>query len=311
MKSYDVLIIGGGSAGLTAAIYTGRKQLKTGVITQDIGGQTLLTSHIENYPGFELIPGPELMVKFQGQATKFGAEFIMGQASKIDKKGKLFEVELSNGEKYSGKSIIVAAGKTARRLGVPGEDKFLGRGVSTCATCDAPFFKDKNVAIVGGGNSALEAADQLGKIAKKVYLVHRKEEFRADEITVEKVKKIKNIEIITNAVPKEIKGDKIVESLVIEDINSKEKRETKVDGVFVEIGYELSTDWIKKLVKRNEMNEIEVDNRCRTSQEGVMAAGDVTTVPYKQTVISAGEGAKAALEVYKYIKGVEVATDWK
>lgn len=309
MKQYDVLIIGGGAAGLTAAIYTCRKKLKTGMITIDVGGQTLLTNHIENYPGFELVSGPDLMSKIRAQVEKFGAETIMGEVNKIEK-DKDFLVSLSNGEKYKSKAIILASGKTARKLGIPGEDKFLGRGVSTCATCDAPFFKEKNVVVVGGGNSAFEAVDLLEKYSKKVYLAHRRDEFRADEITVDKVKKMKNVEIITSAVPVEVKGDKFVSGLVIEDLKTKEKRELKVDGIFVEIGYELKTDWLKGLVKRNKMNEIVIDDRCRTNQEGFFAAGDVSTVPYKQIVVSAGEGAKAGLEAYKYIKGVEVATDW-
>ena len=310
MKQYDVLIIGGGAAGLTAAIYTCRKKLKTGLITIDVGGQTLLTNHIENYPGFELIAGPELMSKLRMQVEKFGAETIMGEVNKIEK-DKDFTVSLSNGEKYNSKAIILASGKTARKLGVPGEDKFLGRGVSTCATCDAPFFKDKSVAIVGGGNSALEAADLLDKFSKQVYLIHRREEFRADEVTVDKIKKMKKIEMMTSTIPTEIKGDKFVSGLTIENLKTKEKKILDVDGIFVEIGYELKTDWLKGLVKRNKMNEIIIDDRCRTNQEGFFSAGDVSTVPYKQIIVSAGEGAKAGLEAYKYIKNVEVATDWK
>jgi thioredoxin-disulfide reductase len=312
MQEYDVIIIGGGSAGLTAALYTSRKKLKTLIISIDVGGQTLLTNHIENYPGFEKISGPELMAKFQSQAIKFGAELIMGEANGITKlENKTFEVELSNGERYIGKTVIVASGKTARKIGVPGEDKFMGRGVSTCATCDAAFFKDKNVAIVGGGNSAFEAAELLTKFAKKVYLIHHTDKFRADEITIDKVKKMSKVEIIIFSKIKEIKGDKIVESITLENLETDEVSETKVDGAFIEIGYELQTDWIKTLVKRNNMNEIVIDDRCNTSQQGIFAAGDVSTVPYKQTIISAGEGAKAGLEVYKYINGTSVAIDWK
>ena len=251
------------------------------------------------------------MSKFRSQAEKFGAELITKKVTKIEKKKDLFQIETSDKEIYSSKAVILGSGKTARRLDIPGEDKFFGKGVSTCATCDAPFFHDKNVSVVGGGNSALEAAELLGKIAKKVYLTHRREDFRADEITVEKVKKLKNVEILTNNIPLEIKGDKFVKSLTIEENKTKEKKELAVDGVFVEIGYELDTDWIKHLVKRNKLNEIIIDDRCRTSQPGFFAAGDVSTVPYKQTVISAGEGAKAGLESYKYIKGEEIATDWK
>lgn len=310
MKQYDVLIIGGGAAGLTAAIYTCRKKLKTGLITIDVGGQTLLTNHVENYPGYDLIPGPDLMSKFRTQVEKFGAETIMGEVNKIEK-GKDFTISLSNGEKYKSKAVILASGKTARKLEIPGEDKFLGRGVSTCATCDAPFFKDKTVAVVGGGNSAFEAAELLDKFSKKVYLIHRRNEFKADEVTVDKVKKMKKVEMLTNTLPVKVIGDKFVSGFSVEDSKTKEKKDLKVDGIFVEIGYELKTDWLKGLVKRNKMNEIVIDDCCKTSQDGIFAAGDVSTVPYKQIIVSAGEGAKAGLEAYKYIKGVEVATDWK
>ncbi|MBS3172449.1 thioredoxin-disulfide reductase [Candidatus Woesearchaeota archaeon] len=311
MENYDVIIVGGGAAGLTAAIYTCRKKLKTAVISLDLGGQTMLTNHIENYPGFDLIPGPELMSKFEQQASKFGAEIIMGEVESIKKKKNSFSVELKTKEKYESKTVILAFGKTARRLNIPGEDKFFGRGVSTCATCDAPFYKEKTVAVIGGGNSALEAAELLTQFAKKVYLTHRRKEFRADEITIDKIKKMKKIEILLDYLPKEVKGDKFVESFVIENTKTKEQKILKVDGVFVEIGYELKTDWLKNLTKLTELGEIIIDNRCRTSQAGIFAAGDVTTVPFKQTIISAGEGAKAGLEAYKYIKGEATVVDWK
>lgn len=311
MENYDVIIIGGGAAGLTAAIYTCRKKLKTAIITLDVGGQTMLTNHIENYPGFDLVPGPELMSKFMQQASKFGAEMIMGEVNLIKKKKTGFSVELKNKETYNSKTIILAFGKTARRMNIPGEDKFFGRGVSTCATCDAPFYKEKIVAVVGGGNSALEAAELLTQFAKKIYLIHRRNEFRADEITIEKIKKLKKLEILLNYTPNEVKGDKFVESFVIENVKTKEQKTLKVDGVFVEIGYELKTDWLKELLDLNDSGEIKIDERCRTSQSGIFAAGDVTTVPFKQTIISAGEGAKAGLEAYKYIKGDSTAIDWK
>ena len=310
MEKYDVLIIGAGAAGLTAAIYTGRKELKTGVISIDIGGQCILTNHIENYPGIEEVPGSELISHFQKQASKFGAELIMGEVEKIEKRKHGFCVDLKDGKKYSSRAVIVASGKTARRLGIPGEDKFFGRGVATCATCDAPLFRGKSVVVIGGGNSAFEATELLHKLAKKVYLVHRSENFNADEVTIEAVKKMKNVEIVTHSVAKEVKGDKFVEGIIIENIKNGEQKELKAEGMFVEIGYELKTDWLKGLVKRNQIGEIIIDGHGRTSEKGIFAAGDVTTVPYKQVVISAGEGAKAALESYKYVKGAVVAFDW-
>jgi len=305
MKEYDVVIVGGGAAGLTAALYTGRKELKTVVISTDIGGQAILTDHIENYPGIDKISGPELMLKFQSQAMKFGAEIQTGRVNEIIKKGKNFITILSDGEQYVSKTVILASGKTPRKLGIPGEDKFMGKGVATCATCDAPLFRGKEVAVIGGGNSAFEAVELLDNFATKIYLVHRNKDFRADEVTVKKVKDMEKVEIITNTKPLEVVGDKFVRGLLIEG------KELKVQGVFVEIGYELDTKWLEKLIKLNEKGEIIIDENNNTSVRGIFAAGDVSTVPYKQAVISAGEGAKAGLEAYKYIKGTDVAIDWK
>lgn len=696
-NKFDVLVIGAGAAGLTSAVYTCRKKLRTGIITVDVGGQTNLTNHIENYPGVDAMPGPDLMKKFQENALSFGAEFIYGKVVSVSKNGEVFVLKLSNDEVYECKALILAFGKVARSLGVPGEEKFFGRGVSTCATClppsetiianscaksideintnnrvltengkfyhvlekmereysgdlieiktrfftepveltanhpvwkmtvkkgigknywnfkfsepewvradmlkkndlvfypvikenkdkkhilisefvediivdksgfaknkrethtakripnkiiinedftrlvgyylaegcitsrginlyfnkkevdyvndvksllsdifeieprtkiegnvcrisvfsniirelfeklfgkysynkrvphwfmmlpnnkqaelikgvwrgdgckrdkdfcivtnsrnlayqlrdlllrlnilpsiqrrrlevlkstkindrivkfkhdkyhiiiggpnlekmsfilgtkhekigktkhnckhaffkdnfvllpiryvkskyykgkvmnimvennhtyvaknfivhncDAPLFKNKTAVVIGGGNSALEAVEELSKIAKQVYLIHRRDSFKADEITVDKIKKLSNVEFILNSVAKEIKGDKVVSSIVVEEINTKQTREVSVNGVFVEIGYVVDTSMVKDLVKVNEANEIVIDSKNNTSCHGIFAAGDVTTVPYKQTVISAGEGAKAALECYRYLSG--------
>jgi len=302
---YDVLIIGAGAGGMTAATYTCRKMLKTLVISLDIGGQTSLTNLIENYPGSGPMSGPELMEKFKKEAEGFGAEIKMGKVVEVEKiKEKHFKIKLDSGEIYEGKSLILAYGKVARELGVPGEKKFMGRGVSTCVTCDAPFFKNKEVAVVGGGNSAIEGVLELAEIAKKVYLIHRRDTFRADEITVAKLKEKKNIVQELNSVVKEIKGDKNVEGILIEN---KKTKEHKVDGVFIEIGYIVDTKMVKHLVKLNKANEVIKNERGQTSCPGIFAAGDVSNTPYKQTVISAGEGATAALECYKYLTGQEVA----
>lgn len=308
---YDVVVVGAGAAGLTAAIYTCRKRLKTAIISVDVGGQTNLTSHIENYPGVEPCPGPELMQKFLGNALGFGAEFIPGKVSRIEEKEDGFILELSSGERYKSRTIILCFGKISKSLGVKGEEKFFGRGVSTCATCDAPLYKNKNALVVGGGNSAVEASLELSAIAKKVYLVHRRNAFRADEISVEKIKKLKNVELVLNSTVIEIKGDKKVSSVILQDINSNKTREIIADGVFIEIGYAVDTSMASHLVKRNEKNEILVNERCETSHPGIFAAGDVTQSPYKQTVISAGEGAKAGLQAYNYLtQGKGVLIDW-
>jgi len=298
---YDTIIIGAGPAGLSAALYTGRKRLKTAIISENIGGQGNMTSHIENYPGALPQSGMELMEKFQTQAEKFGAEFIFGKVTKINKLDKGFEIIVDEKDKYRAKTILITVGKVPRKLGVPGEDKFLGKGVSTCATCDGPLFKDKVVAVVGGGNSALEAVLDLASHAKKIYLIHRRDEFRADEVTIEKIKKNPKVELLLNSAPIEVKGDKFMSGIIVEDVNSKTKKELKLDGMFLEIGYVVDATIFKNLVNINDKNEILVDSVGRTSGEGIFAAGDVTNTPYKQAIIAAGDGARAALQAYAYI----------
>jgi len=308
---YDVIIVGAGAAGLTAAIYTCRKKLKTAIISIDVGGQTNLTSHIENYPGTGAMHGIELMRKFQNEAIGFGAELIMGKVNKVEKIENSFRVGLANGEAYDCKSLILAYGKVPKSLGIEGEEKFMGRGVSTCVTCDAPLFKKRDVAIIGGGNSAVEGALELATFANKVYIIHRRDTFRADEITVEKLKNNKQIELVLNSVTLKVIGDKNVEGVEVENIIAKEKKELKVDGVFIEIGYVIDTSFVQHLVKVNEKKEIIVDERGNTSCPGIFAAGDVTPVPFKQTVIAAGEGSKAALECYRWLTGGKGAVlDW-
>lgn len=297
---YDVIIVGAGSAGLTAAIYAGRKKLKALLVTgPNIGGETNSTNDIQNYPGYEG-PGPDLMKKFWASAKKWGCEIKEDMVKQISKK-KNFTLELMSGEKLESKTVILCYGRERRKLNIPGEDKFFGRGLSTCTTCDAPLFPNKETVVIGGGNSALEGALELSRIAKKVYLVHRRDEFRADEVTVEQAKKDKKVEIITNAVPVEIKGEKFVTHLVI-DVKGK-KRELPVQGIFSEIGWETHTDMVKGLVETNAVGEIIVDVLCRTKTPGLFACGDLTQIPYKQTVISAGMGATALLEAYRIATG--------
>jgi thioredoxin reductase (NADPH) len=319
MQKYDVIILGGGAAGMTAAIYTCRKKLKTLLITVDVGGQTLLTNHIENYPGYyDGTPGypsgPKLMQTFESQARFFGAEFVFGKANNLEKTEGGFKISLTNGEQYECRAVILAYGKVPRPLGIPGEEKFIGRGVSTCATCDAPLMRNKTAAVVGGGNSAVEAAELLTKFASKVYLIHRRDAFRADEITLEKLKTNPKVELVLNSVLTDIKGDKFVKTAMVENVNTKEKREIEVSGVFVEIGYIIETDFVKEFVALNKSNEIVVNGMKETGYPGIFAAGDLTDVPYKQTVISAGEGATAALSAYNYLMKLEgkagAKVDW-
>jgi thioredoxin reductase (NADPH) len=311
---YDVIIVGAGAAGLTAAIYARRRLLKTLVISLDIGGQTILTEQIENYPGYLEKSGSKLMKIFEEQAKSFGAEIIIGYVTRIEKLNDHFKV-ISNAGEFETKTVIVSGGSIPRKLNVPGEDKFLGRGISTCVTCDAPFAKNKLVAVVGGGNSALEGAEILSKFANKVYLIHRRDEFRADELTIEKVKKLPNIEFVLNTVVTEIRGNKKLESILVKNVKTEEVKEIKVDMVFIEIGREININYVKHLVKTDEFNQIIINKACETSCPGIFAAGDVTDVPYRQTVIAAGLGAIAALSAYNYIAKKEgrssIKFDWK
>lgn len=295
---YDVIIVGGGPAGITAAIYTSRRLLSTLVITREPGGQVVKTPDIENYPGFDLVSGPQLAEKFISQAKKFGAEVVFDEVTHLDEEKSEFIVSCQK-NKYIGSSLILAFGKIPRKLDIPGEEEFKGKGVSYCSTCDAPFFKDKVVAVNGGGNSAFDAALLLSKTAKQVYLIHRRDEFIAEDILINKVKKAKNVEIITSAVIEKIEGENVVKSITIK--HSGKDRKIEVDGLFIEIGYIVEDGLIKKFVEMDEKNQIKTNKDHSTSREGVFAAGDLTNSYYKQIVISAGEGAIAALSAAKYL----------
>lgn len=308
---YDTIIIGGGPAGLTAAMFTCRKKMKTLVLTVDIGGQTNLASHMENYPGAERQPGNDLMVKIEKQAKHFGAQIVFGKVKKVEKKDDTFTVSMIDGMNYDSKTIILAHGKVPRSLGVKGEDEFMGKGVFSCVARGAPLFQNKTVAVIGGGNSAVEGALDLAAIAKYVYLIHRREEFRADEFSIEQAKNHPNIEIVLNAVPQEIKGDDNVSSIIVKDTKDDKDREIDIDGLFIEIGYVTDNTMVKDLVEFNDTDEIIVNTKCETSCPGIFSAGDVTSIQFKQTIIAAGEGAKAALSAHAFLRGVTgVSIDW-
>jgi len=308
---YDVIIIGAGPAGLTAAIYTSRRNLKSIVLTKDLGGQVIKTPYIENYPGFKKIEGFKLIKNMEEQVKDLGVEIKYEEVVKIIPKEKTFVVETRE-RKYESRTVILAFGKTPRSLNVPGEKEFSGKGISYCATCDAPLFRDKIVAVIGGGNSALDATLLLSSLAKKVYLVHRRDEFRAFESLVEEAKRKKNVEFVLSHVVEEFKGDDILRSMILKNVKTGERKEIKVDGVFIEIGSEVKTDFIKGLVKLDKNNHIIVNNNCETSRPGIFAAGDVTNTPFKQIVVAAGEGAKAGLNAYNYLHGIkaEIIIDW-
>jgi alkyl hydroperoxide reductase subunit F len=319
-KVYDVIVIGGSAAGLTAAMYAARRNLKALVLAKDIGGQIAAIKSVCNYPGFEEVSGAELVRAMEAQVKASGAEVVAKEVSKLDEADsgdgtQMFVAEACVGgkcERYAGRTVVLAMGKTPRSLGVPGEDDFVGRGVSYCVTCDAPMFKGKDVAVVGGGNSALDAAIVLSPIARKVYLIHRRSEFRAFEHAVEKARKMKNVEFVLDSVPVAIGGKKLVESMDVENRKTGKKTQLKVGGVFVEIGSDVNTKFVAHLVDLDENGQVVTGKNGETSHAGVFAAGDVTDTPFKQIVIAAGDGAKAALSAYNHIHGFEskYVADW-
>lgn len=308
---YDVIIVGGAAAGLTAAIYTSRQGLKTLVLSKDIGGQALLTPHIENYPGFEVVSGIELMEKFKEQAERFGTEFRFEEVKGIRKDEDHFIIHTANNS-YESIAVILAFGKTPRDLGVDGEDRLVGKGVSYCAVCDAPLFANKKVAVIGIGEPALEAVEMLCRVASRVYLLYPSSRIVANTMLIDSCMK-ENVEIFLNAKVKEIRGNERVEGIVFVDKDG--EKGLDVDGVFIEMGYVAKTSIVKDLVALNDKGEIIVDKEQKTSQEGIFAAGDVTDIPYKQVVISAGDGAKAGLSAYNYIQRLHgkptIKGDWK
>jgi len=303
----DVLIIGGGAAGFTAAIYAARKKLSTLVLEHERGGQTALQPEIWNYPGFTDKEGLKLMTIMRDQAKSFGAEvkhFVVKKISseKTDKTHFKFVVENEKGEKIETRSIIVATGAKPRKLGVPGEEKLDNKGVTYCATCDAPLFQEKVTVVVGAGNTGLDAAQQLTKYASKVYVLV-KGEVLGDQVTYEQLKQDPKVEFIYDADTKEIKGENSVSSLVYKDEKTGEEKEMAISGVFVSIGSIPNSEFIKGFCDLNQWGNIIIDPRTNaTSKVGVFAAGDVTDVAERQTVIAAGEGAKAALQCYKWLK---------
>ncbi len=312
---HDVIVVGGASAGLVAALYTSRQGLKTLVITKDIGGQALLTDRIENYPGFEHIGGFDLMTKFEAQARLYGAEFAYDEVTQIvGEEPTCFLVKTYSGE-YRACAIILAFGKTPRDLGVPGEQELKGKGVSYCAVCDGPLFKGKTVAVFGAGDPALDAAVYMRDLASKLYVVHRTDRIVGDEETLNTLRKSPHVQFVGNSRVKALKGAGKLEMVVLEDVNTKSERELAADGLFVEMGYVAKTDLVKELVQLNGMKEIVVDKAGETSHLGIFAAGDVTDTLYKQAIISAGQGAVAALSAYNYLQRFRgrpvVKVDWK
>ncbi len=299
---YDLIIIGAGPAGITAGVYAARKKMNFLVIAKDIGGQTARSGDIENYTGYQFITGPELTAKFEEHMKKYGVEVKEGEeAVNINKENNIVRVKTNKGD-YEAKTAIIASGKRSKELNVPGEKKFKNKGLTYCATCDGPLFSGKDVAVIGGGNSALDAALQLINIAKHIYLINITPDITGDAIMQEKINQNDKVTVLNNTQVTAIIGDKMVNAIKIKT-EDKEKI-IAVEGVFVEIGLIPNSEFTKDLEK-NERGEIKVNAYNETNLPGIFAAGDVTDVPEKQIIIAAGEGSKAALSAFRYLSRIK------
>jgi alkyl hydroperoxide reductase subunit F len=300
----DVVIIGAGPAGLTAGVYCARKMLNTVIISENSGGQALESWAIENYMGYRMITGEELMKKFEEQVRTLNIRFELDRVTGITKEDNLFIVKTISDSEVKAKSLILTQGNRPKKLGVTNEEQYLGRGLSICSTCDGPLYRGKKVAVVGGGNSALQTAVEMSELATSVDLIVRSI-IRADPVYIEKLKTKKNITVHPNSQITGIEGDKFLSAVTIKNDRGDELR-LVLDGVFIEIGWLPNTDMVTNLAELNGKKEIVVDCNGRTSVPGIFAAGDVTSVKSKQIIIAAGDGAKAALEAFEYLM-----TEWK
>jgi len=299
---YELMIIGGGPAGLAASVYAARKKLEALLVTADIGGQVNWTLGIENYLGYQFIEGPELIDKFQSQVSQFPIDQKIGyKVSRLEKIEGGFEAMTETGDRYQARTVIFATGKRPRQLNVPGEAEFTGRGVTYCAICDGPVFSGQRVAVVGGGNSALEAALDMVKIAEHVYLVSLTQ-LTGDRILIDKLSDARNLTIFTDYQTERIEGQDFANGMLISDLKSGESKRLDVTGVFIEIGLLPNSEPVSGLIELNKWGEVPVSCACETTVPGLYAAGDVTDVPEKQIVVAAGEGAKAALQMHRYLQ---------
>jgi len=301
-KKYDIVIIGGGPAGLSAGIYIARARLNSLLIERGaIGGQIINTEWVENYPGFtESISGIDLTEAMHKQATKFGLETLLADVAGILKKGKHFIVKTSAAD-FEAKAVIIAGGSERQKLGVPGEAEFTGKGVSYCATCDGPFFRDKEVAVVGGGNAALTEAIELTRFASKITVIHRRNELRATKILQEKAFAEKKIQILWDSVLEEISGDNFVGKVKINNVKTQKKSVLDVSGVFMAVGFKPNTGYLKDIVKLDDNGAIITNERMETGTPGIFAAGDIRSGSIRQVIAAAGDGAVAAIGAERYI----------
>jgi len=303
---YDVIIVGLGPGAITAAIYSYRKRVKTLVIGKDFGGAVLISGEIENWPGEVHTDGIQLSQKFEQHLKKYCTDvscFDQSLVTKIEREGKLFRVHNEHGKSYVSRTVIYATGRTPKKLGVPGEEQYRNKGVSYCAVCDGPLFGGKEVAVIGGGNSALEAILMLTKIASKVTVVNINPQFKGDEIYIQQLPKLTNVEVVYSGVTAEIRGDgKFVTGIVVEDKKTRQKRAFPTKGIFVEIGSLPIVDSVSNLgVTLNAYKDIVVNRNCETNIPGFYAIGDVTDVRDKQIVVAAGMGCTAALSAGDYL----------
>lgn len=300
--TYDLLILGGGPAAMSALIYAARKMLNLALITRDFGGQLLETSEVENWLGDQSINAKDLLARFEEHVKSFNlAVSPETGVSAVEKDGARFRLLAEDGRIFSGHTVIVATGMRHRSLGVPGEKELVGRGVAYCATCDAPLFKGKKVVVAGGGNSAFTTALDLIKVGAEITMLSRKPGWPADEAMQTRVRRHPGVTLLDNHLVIRVEGRDRLQAVVVKGREGGEEKRIPADGLFVEIGLIPNSAPVKGLADLNEQGEIMVDGACRTSVPGLFAAGDVTTVPHKQIVISAGEGAKAALSAYEYL----------
>jgi thioredoxin reductase (NADPH) len=303
----ELIIVGGGPAGYTAALYAARANLEPLVIEGfNWGGQLMITSDVENYPGYpDGVMGPEMMAEFRRQAERFGADFVTDDVTRVDFSEQPFRVWVENDE-YRAKAVVVATGASARWLGLPGEQHYQGRGVSACATCDGAFFKDKELIVVGGGDTAMEEATFLTRFASKVTVVHRRDEFRASQIMVDRARASDKIDFVTNAVIDEILGEGKVEAVRLRDTVTGDTSEMKVDGVFVAIGHDPNTKLFVDQLDHDDAGYLVTrPGTTETNVSGVFAAGDVQDHTYRQAVTAAGSGCMAALDAERFLAAAE------
>ncbi|MFC1682759.1 thioredoxin-disulfide reductase [Candidatus Zixiibacteriota bacterium] len=305
MEKHDLIIVGGGPAGLTAGLYAARSRIDTLLVERlTPGGQVMTTDLVENYPGFEEgISGPDLVAKMEKQARRFDLQIEIRQVEKITLQEDRIKLLTDAGE-YLARAVIVASGAEARLLGVPGEKELKGKGVSYCATCDGPFFRDKEVAVVGGGDSAVEEAIYLTRFAQRVHLIHRRDQLRATKVLQERALSNEKLEVIWDSVVTRINGDQVVQSVVVKNVKTDQESQLEVSGVFMYVGVNPNSDLFDLEIEKDDNGYVLTDDSMRTSVQGIYAIGDVRSKQLRQIVNAAGEGAVAAFSAEKYLEGL-------